>query len=297
MAPVHVLQLDGEQIKLAIQKEGRLTEATLQLLRTAGLQFESAKQRLFSVCRNFPLAILYVRDDDIPEYVADGVADLGIVGQNLVQETERPVEELLPLNYGHCALMVAVPRESQIQSVEQLAGCKIATSYPVTTRRFFLERGINVDITTISGSVELAPTLGVSSAIVDLVSSGSSLKLNDLIPLEQVLQSQAALIANGDVFKDEQKSLFTNRLLMRLKGVLNARSYKYIMMNAPREALPAIVDLSSGMRSPTVLPTADAEWISVHIAVAEDTFWESIEQLRELGAQGILVSPIEKLFL
>jgi ATP phosphoribosyltransferase len=297
MTPVNVLQLDGEQIKLAIQKEGRLTESTLQLLRTAGLQFESAKQRLFSVCRNFPLAILYVRDDDIPEYVADGVADLGIVGQNLVQEAERPVEEVLPLNYGHCTLMVAVPRESQIKSVEQLASCKIATSYPVSTRRFFRERGINVEITTISGSVELAPTLGVSSAIVDLVSSGSSLKLNDLVPLEQVLQSQAALIANEDVFQDEQKSLLMNRLLMRLNGVLNARSFKYIMMNAPRGALPAIVNLSSGMRSPTVLPTADPDWIAVHLAVAEDVFWESIEQLRALGAQGILVSPIEKLFL
>lgn len=297
MTPTHILQIDGEQIKLAVQKEGRLTEATLQLLRTAGLQFESAKQRLFSVCRNFPLAILYVRDDDIPEYVADGVADLGIVGQNLVQETERPVEELLPLNYGHCTLMVAVPRESEIQSVEQLAGCKIATSYPVSTHRFFQARGISVDITTISGSVELAPTLGVSTAIVDLVSSGSSLKLNDLVPLETVLQSQAALIANSATFQDEQKALCVNRLLMRLKGVINARSFKYIMMNAPREALPAIVELSSGMRSPTVLPTADPNWVSVHIAVAEDVFWESIEQLRELGAQGILVSPIEKLFL
>ncbi len=297
MTPVNVLQLDGEQIKLAIQKDGRLTEATLQLLRTAGLQFESAKQRLFTVCRNFPLAILYVRDDDIPEYVADGVADLGIVGQNLVREAERPVEELLPLNYGHCTLMVAVPRESHIQSVEHLAGCKIATSYPVTTRQFFQERGINVDITTISGSVELAPTLGVSTAIVDLVSSGSSLKLNDLVPLESVLQSQAALIANPTTFKDEQKSVILNRLLMRLNGVINARSYKYIMMNAPRKALPSIVELAAGMHSPTVLPTADPDWISVHIAVAEDVFWESIEQLRELGAQGILVSPIEKLFI
>jgi ATP phosphoribosyltransferase len=219
------------------------------------------------------------------------------VGQNLVREAERPVEELLPLNYGHCTLMVAVPRESHIQSVEQLAGCKIATSYPVTTRQFFQERGINVDITTISGSVELAPTLGVSSAIVDLVSSGSSLKLNDLVPLESVLQSQAALIANTTISRDEQKALVLNRLLMRLKGVLNARSYKYIMMNAPREVLPSIVELAAGMHSPTVLPTADPDWISVHIAVAEDVFWESIEQLRALGAQGILVSPIEKLFI
>ncbi|HTK06505.1 MAG TPA: ATP phosphoribosyltransferase [Ktedonobacteraceae bacterium] len=297
MKGTNTLQLPKEHVKLAIQKEGRLTESTLELLHTAGLHIEAYKQRLFSSCRNFPLTVLFVRDDDIPEYVSEGVVDLGIVGKNLVVETQQVVEELLPLNYGHCTLTVAIPRESSIENIQQLAGRKIATSYPITTKKFFEEQNIDVDIITISGSVEVTPALGVASAIVDLVSTGSSLKLNDLVPLKTVLQSQSLLIAHPASVQDETKAPLIDSLLMRFRGVMNARSFKYIMMNAPTKNVPAITELCTGLRSPTVLPTADPEWVAVHIAVPEDDFWNIIEQLRILGSQGILVTPIEKLFL
>ncbi len=291
------MELPKEQIKLAIQKEGRLTKSTLDLLHTAGLQIEAYKQRLFSTCRNFPLTLLFVRDDDIPEYVSEGVVDLGIVGKNLVVETQQVVEEVLSLNYGHCTLSVAVPRESNIDSIQQLAGRKIATSYPVTTKKFFEEHNIDVDIITISGSVEIAPALGVAAAIVDIVSTGSSLKLNDLVPLTTVLQSQSMLIANPASVQDDFKSRLIDNLLLRFRGVMNARAFKYVMMNAPAKNVPAIAELCTGLRSPTVLPTADPEWVAIHIAVPENDFWNIIEQLKDLGSQGILVSPIEKLFL
>lgn len=290
-------KLNGENVKLAIQKEGRLTEETLNLLRTAGLHFESYKQRLFSSCRNFPLDILYVRDDDIPEYVAEGVVDLGIVGRNLVVETQQPVDELLALDYGHCTLTIAVPSDSEITDLAQLAGLKVATSYPVATRRFFAERDIEVEVITISGSVEITPALGVATAIADLVSTGSSLKLNDLTPLASILQSQSLLVANRGLKVDERKASIVERLLLRFKGTLAAREYKYIMMNAPRDALPRIFAITPGLKSPTVLPTADPDWVAVHTVVREDVFWEVIEQLRLLGTQGILVSPIEKMFI
>jgi ATP phosphoribosyltransferase len=297
MKGTSALQLPEEHIKLAIQKEGRLTESTLELLHTSGLEIESYKQRLFSSCRNFPLTVLFVRDDDIPEYVSEGVVDLGIVGKNLVVETQQVVEELLLLNYGHCALTVAVPRESNFETIQQLAGRKIATSYPITTKKFFEEQHIDVEIITISGSVEITPALGVASAIVDLVSTGSSLRLNDLVPLKTVLQSQSMLIANPASLVDEEKSRLVEKLLLRFRGVMNARSFKYIMLNAPSKNVPAITELCTGLRSPTVLPTADPEWVAIHIAVPEDDFWNIIERLRSLGSQGILVSPIEKLFL
>jgi ATP phosphoribosyltransferase len=291
------LELPKEHIKLAIQKQGRLTESTLELLHTSGLHIEAYKQSLFSSCRNFPLTILFVRDDDIPEYVSEGVVDLGIVGRNLIVETQQVVEEILPLNYGHCTLAVAVPRESGIESIQQLAGRKIATSYPITAKKFFEEQHVNVDIITISGSVEIAPALGVASAIVDIVSTGSSLKLNDLVFLTSVLQSQSVLVANPVSLQDDFKARLIDSLLMRFRGVMNAQSFKYIMMNAPARNVPAITELCTGLRSPTVLPTADPEWVAIHIAVPEENFWNIIEQLRDLGSQGILVSPIEKLFL
>ncbi len=290
-------KFNGDHIKLAIQKDGRLTEDTRNLLRTVGLHFESYKQRLFSICRNFPLDILYVRDDDIPEYVAEGVVDLGIVGQNLVAESEKPVRELLPLNYGHCALMVAVPAESGIHEIRQLAHNKIATSYPVTTNRFFEEHEIPVNIITISGSVEITPALGVSSAIVDLVSTGSSLKLNDLVPIATVLDSQSTLIANESSIENRLKKAIIDRLITRFRGVLAATDYKYVMMNVPSSALEYITHTMPGLKSPTILPTADPQWTAVHTAIREDMFWDAIEQLKEHGAQGILVSSIEKMFI
>ncbi|GHO87263.1 ATP phosphoribosyltransferase [Dictyobacter formicarum] len=290
-------KLSGDHIKLAIQKDGRLTEDTRNLLRTVGLHFESYKQRLFSICRNFPMDILYVRDDDIAEYVAEGVVDLGIVGRNLVVEADKPVEEIMPLNYGHCSLKVAVPAESGISRIEQLAGCKVATSYPVTTSRFFEERNVDVNVITISGSVEITPALGVASAIVDLVSTGSSLRLNDLIAIENVLDSQSVVIANRDSLADNQKAAIVERLLTRFRGVMAASEYKYVMMNVPASALEYISTIMPGLKSPTVLPTADPSWMAVHTAIREDMFWDVIEELKTLGAQGILVSSIEKMFV
>ncbi|GCE11447.1 ATP phosphoribosyltransferase [Tengunoibacter tsumagoiensis] len=292
-----MVKLNGDHLKLAIQKDGRLTEDTRNLLRTVGLQFDAYKQRLFSNCRNFPMDILFVRDDDIPEYVAEGVVDLGIVGRNLMVEAEKNVQELMPLNYGQCTLMVAVPADSGISDVKQLAGCKVATSYPNSTQRFFAERDIPVNVIPISGSVEITPALGVAAAIVDLVSTGSSLKLNDLVAIDTVLESQSIIIANPNSLSNTHKSSIIERLLTRFRGVLSAAEYKYVMMNVPSHELDYVSNLMPGLKSPTVLPTADPEWMAVHTAIREDVFWEAIEELKRRGAQGILVSSIEKMFV
>ncbi|GCE17776.1 ATP phosphoribosyltransferase [Dictyobacter kobayashii] len=203
----------------------------------------------------------------------------------------------MPLNYGHCSLKVAVPAESGISRIEQLAGCKVATSYPATTSRFFKERNVDVNVITISGSVEITPALGVASAIVDLVSTGSSLRLNDLVAIDNVLDSQSVVIANRDSMAHEQKAAIVERLLTRFRGVIAASEYKYVMMNVPTSALEYISTIMPGLKSPTVLPTADPAWMAVHTAIREDMFWDVIEELKTLGAQGILVSSIEKMFV
>lgn len=290
-------KLNDDHLKLAIQKDGRLTEDTRNLLRTVGLHYETYKRQLFSICRNFPLDILYVRDDDIAEYVAEGVVDLGIVGRNLVVESEKPVRELLALNYGHCSLKVAVPADSGITSIEQLDGCKVATSYPVTTTRYFAEQQIDAKVITISGSVEITPALGIASAIVDLVSTGSSLRLNDLVPIANVLDSQSTVIGNLHSVNNPEKRVIIERLLTRFQGVIAASEYKYVMMNVPQESLEYITTIMPGLKSPTVLPTADANWMAIHTAIRENVLWDVIEELKSLGAQGILVSPIEKMFV
>jgi len=288
---------EASRLRLAIQKEGRLTDDTLALLRSIGLEFESFRRKLFSNCRNFPLALLHTRDDDIPEYVSAGTVDLGIVGRNLLYEEGVTVEELLPLGFGYCALVVAVPKESPITSVGQLAGAKIATSYPRSAQRFFDEQRVPVEIITISGSVEVAPLLGLSSAIVDLTATGSSLVLNDLRPIYTILESEAVLAANPAALADAGKKAQVDRLLLRIKGVLAARRYRYVMMNAPRAALDEIYRIVPGLKMPTVVPLSDPDWVAVHTAVSEDVFWEVIEALRAAGASEILVSPIEKLVL
>ncbi len=288
---------EASRLRLAIQKEGRLTDDTLALLRSIGLEFESFRRKLFSNCRNFPLALLHTRDDDIPEYVAAGTVDLGIVGRNLLHEEGVTVEELMPLGFGYCALVVAVPKESAITSVEQLAGAKIATSYPRSAQHFFDEQRIPVEIITISGSVEVAPLLGLSSAIVDLTATGSSLVLNDLRPIHTILESEAVLAAHPAALADAAKKAQIDRLLLRIKGVLAARKYRYVMMNAPRAALPEIYQIVPGLKMPTVVPLSDPAWVAVHTAVREEVFWEVIEALRGAGASEILVSPIEKLVL
>lgn len=287
---------DG-RLKLAIQRNGRLTDDTLKLLHSIGLEFESYGQRLYSVCRNFPLSILYGRDDDIPEYVGLGTVDLGIVGRNLIYEENVDVEELEPLGFGFCSLVVAVLRDSVYQTIDDVKRATIATSYPNSARRFFREHGAEPEIVTLSGSVEVAPGLGLADAIVELTATGSTLILNDLRPIATILDSQAVLIANRASMANPERRPDVERLLMRIRAVRTARRYKYVMMNAPESALPAIRQVVPGLKAPTVIPLAIEGWVAVHTAIEEEAFWESIERLRAAGASEILVSSLDKLLL
>lgn len=285
-------------LRMAIQRQGRLTEGTLALLHAIGLEFESYNQRLLSPCRNFPLELLYARDDDIPEYVATGTVDVGIVGQNMVHEEGADLIELLTLGYGYCSLVLAVPKDAQIDNPRDLAERRVATSYPRSTQAYFARHGIDgVEVIELSGSVEVAPTLGLADAIVDLTATGSALLLNELRPIATILQSQAALMANREVLNDPVKRADVDRLVLRMKAVVVGRRYKYVMMNAPRSALPHIRTILPGLKEPTVVPLTDPEWVAVHAAVQEETFWEVMEALHEAGASEILVAPIEKLVM
>jgi ATP phosphoribosyltransferase len=290
--------INGEgRLKLAIQRSGRLTEDTISLLHSIGLQFESYQARLFSRCRNFPLSILYGRDDDIPGYVSLGTVDLGIVGRNLIYEEGVEVEELVSLGFGYCSLVVAVLRDSPYQTLDDLQDVKIATSYPQSAQRFFAERGSNPEIISISGSVEVAPSLGLAEAIVELTATGSTLIMNDLRPIHTILESEAVLVANCEAMADPVRRANIDRLLMRINAVQAARRYKYVMMNAREEALPAIRKVVPGLKAPTIVPLAEPGWVAVHTAIEEEQFWESIERLRAAGASEILVSSLEKLLL
>jgi ATP phosphoribosyltransferase len=288
----------GERpLKLAVQRAGRLTEPTLDLLHAIGLQFESYGQRLFSHCRNFPLSILYGRDDDIPEYIGLGTVDLGIVGRNLIHEEGVAVEELAPLGFGYCELVVATLRDAPYGAPEDLLDARIATSYPRSARRYFQKLGGEPEIITISGSVEVAPSLGLADAIVELTATGSTLLLNDLRPIATILESEAVLAAHPEALTDPARRANVDRLVMRIDAVRAAKRYKYLMMNAPEAALPAIRAVVPGLKAPTIVPLADPGWVAVHTAVEEDAFWESIERLRAAGATEILVSSLEKLLL
>lgn len=290
--------MNKKNLKLAIQKSGRLTDDTLNLLRSAGLEFESYKSKLFSSCRNFPLEIVYLRDDDIPDYVASGSVDIGIVGQNLIYE-ERPtnVQKLLNLPFGFCALTLAVPKESTVQTLADLNGQTVATTYPNSTKDFFKQNGLTVETIKITGSVEIAPMLGVAEAIADLTATGSTMALNDLRPLAKIYDSQAVLIANEPCMLSVSKKQLIDRLLVRFQGVLSAKNYKYVMMNAPAEILSQLKEITPGLKSPTVASLAESGWISVQTVIKEDTFWETIEKLKLAGASGIIILPIEKIIL
>ncbi len=289
-------ELNSRNIKLAVQKEGRLTAETLEFLRNSGLQFESYKQKLFSLCRNFPLEILYVRDDDIPDYVEKGIVDLGIVGLNILNEKKPKAKKLLSLNYGFCSLVIAVPKESNINSIKDLKGKTIATSYPQSSKDYFKKNGISVELVEISGSVEITPALGIAQAIVDLTSSGSTMALNDLKLLTKIYDSESVLVANEASLTNGRKVLI-DKLLTRFNGVLAAKNYKYVMMNAPVEILPNVIKIVPGLKSPTVAPLAKKGWISIQTVIKEDVFWETIEKLKEAGAQGIIILPIEKIII
>lgn len=289
------MKLDGENLKIAVQKKGRLAEPSRQILKSIGLDFEHYEGRLFSPCRNFPLDILFLRDDDIPEYVQDGVADLGIVGLNVVQEKDAQVVELDALGFGTCTLSIAVPRNSAFRSVYDLENKRIATSYPRVLQRFLEMKKIKARIIEISGSVEITPSLDVADAICDLVSTGSTLQINELEPIEVVLKSEAFLIANPQSLKERSRQELTERLRVRLQGNLRARKTKYVMMNAPNKALEEIRQILPGMKSPTVMPLAEEDMVAIHSVVPEEVFWDVMEKLRKTGASDILVVPIEKM--
>lgn len=289
------IELMSAKLRIAIQKSGRLNEDSIRLLRECGIEFNNGQQKLKAEAYNFPLEVFFLRDDDIPQYVEDGVADIGIVGENVLLEKGRKVKLVERLGFGKCRLSLAIPRNEKYKSVNDLEGKRIATSYPNLLKRFLKKRRITAEIHEISGSVEIAPGIGLADAICDLVSSGSTLLTNGLREVETVLQSEAVLVANKNLDAVQQRIL--ERLLFRLHAVRKARHNKYILLNAPDAQLPEIIKLIPGMKSPTILPLAQKGWSSVHSVIQEDEFWDSIERLKAAGAEGILVVPIEKMIL
>jgi ATP phosphoribosyltransferase len=285
--------INGNRLKIGIQKSGRLYEDSVQLLRECGIDLRNVKDRLRTESDNFPLEVFFLRDDDIPQYVEDGVADCGIVGENVLFEKNKRVEVVEKLGFGKCRLAVAVPRGQGYEGVQDLAGKRIATSYPHLVGKFLSERGVQAEIHEISGSVEIAPGIGLADVVADLVSSGSTLFMNGLREVETILQSQAVLVRNP-ALAPEQSNLL-DRLLFRIQSVKKAKRNKYVLLNAPNDKLQEIIALLPGMKSPTVLPLAESGWSSVHSVLSEDEFWDRIERLKAAGAQGILVVPIEKM--
>lgn len=282
-------------LRIAIQKSGRLYEDSVQLLKECGIELRNVKDRLRTVSENFPIEVFFLRDDDIPEYVEDGVADIGIVGQNVLAEKNRKVDTVEALGFGKCRLSIAVPKSVDYEGVASLEGKRIATSYPHLVKTFLAENKVTASIHEISGSVEIAPGIGLSDVIVDLVSSGGTLFMNGLKEAEIILESQAVLVARKNL--DEEKIAILEKLLFRIRSVKKAKKSKYVLMNAPNDQLENIISLLPGMRSPTILPLAKEGWSSVHSVLSEDKFWEIIENLKAAGAEGILVVPIEKMIL
>lgn len=284
-----------KKLKIAIQKSGRLNENSIKILKEAGIEFDNGLNKLKAEAFNFPIEVFFLRDDDIPQYVEDGVADIGIVGENVVLEKNRELKIVDRLGFGKCRLSIAIPKDQRYKSIEDLNGKRIATSYSVILSRYLKKNKISAEIHEISGSVEIAPSIGLADAICDLVSSGSTLFTNGLKEVEVILKSEAVLVANKKLGSLKQEIL--DKLLFRIHAVRKAKSNKYILMNAPNAQLEAICSVLPGMKSPTILPLAESGWSSVHSVVQEDQFWDIIEKLKSNGAQGILVVPIEKMIV
>ncbi|HVC39183.1 MAG TPA: ATP phosphoribosyltransferase [Candidatus Dormibacteraeota bacterium] len=284
---------DQGRVRLALPNKGRLSQPAVTLLAEAGFDFESDQRRLFAPCHNYPLDLLFVRAEDISEYTQDGVVDLGITGSNLLAESGATVERWLKLGFGRCRLQLAVPEAGSLSRLDQLAGRLVATSHPRATSSFFSQNLISVRLLEISGAVEIAPLLGVADAIADLVSTGTTLATNGLRPLDTILESEAELIARQDLESDRRQP--ADHVRMVLTSVIAARDRKYLMMNAPRMAVPAIEALLPGMKSPSVLQLADPTMVALHAVVESAAVWALLSPLRELGASSILVLPIEKL--
>ena len=282
-------------LRIAVQSKGRLFEDTMNLLKETGIKVSSNKRTLLVQSSNFPLEVLFLRDDDIPQTVADGVADVGIVGENEFVERNENAEVVKRLGFSNCRISLAIPKAVDYQGVEWFNGKKIATSYPVILRKFLEEKGVKTDIHVIQGSVEIAPGIGLADGIFDIVSSGSTLVSNNLKEVEVVMKSEALLIGNKNLAEDKKAIL--DDLLFRIESVLIAEDKKYVRMNAPKAHLDEIVKVLPGLKSPTIIPLADEEWCSVHAVLDEKHFWEIVGQLKALGAEGILVTPIEKMIL
>jgi len=282
-------------LKIAVQKNGRLSEKSLQLLNECGIKLSNGERRLKAASPNFPVEILFLRDDDIPQYVEEGVADVGILGENEVWEKNKNITIVKQLGFASCKLSLAIPKDAVYTGLDYFNNKKVATSYPRILNSFFAENNLNVAIETISGSVEIAPAIGLADAIFDIVSTGSTLQINGLREVEVVTKSQAVLISNPNL--DAEKQQILDKLLFRIQSVKNAAENKYILLNAPNESVAEISAILPGMKSPTVLPLAEPGWSSIHSVIREDTFWDIIDQLKGLGAEGILVTNVEKMIL
>ncbi len=282
-------------IRIAVQKSGRLSDDSLSLIKECGIKFYNGTGKLKSTSTNFPVEFLFLRDDDIPGYVADGVADLGIVGENELIEKDKDVLTLKKLGFSKCRLSLAIPKGEEYPGVGYFQGKSIATSYPKILSDYLTSKNIKAEIHEISGSVEIAPSIGLAEGIFDIVSSGSTLMMNGLKEVEEVFKSEAVLIGNNNL--SEWKKAILDKLLFRINAVQTGKSNKYVLMNVPNTSIPRIIELIPGMRSPTILPLAQEGWSSVHSVLSEDQFWENIEELRAAGAEGILVVPIEKMVL
>ncbi|MEM7103295.1 MAG: ATP phosphoribosyltransferase [Bacteroidota bacterium] len=282
-------------LRIAVQKSGRLSEDSLDLIKSCGISWPKNKSRLVARSYNFPLELLFLRDDDIPQYVSDGVADVGIVGENEIAENEQEVEMVEHLGFSKCRLSIAVPKEMDFGNIHHLDGMSIATSYPNILKNYLSENTINADVHEISGSVEIAPGIGLAGAICDIVSSGSTLLSNGLKEVAKVMDSEAVLIANPGLSAEKQALL--DQLSFRIRSVKRAGQYKYVLMNVPNASINSVTRLIPGMKSPTVLPLGIEGWSSLHSVVKEKEFWGVIDELRQIGAEGILVIPIEKMIL
>jgi ATP phosphoribosyltransferase len=286
---------NNEILRMALQKSGRLHDDSLKLLHEAGIRFNNGQGQLKIRANNFPLEFLFLRNSDIPNYVRDGVVDVAIVGENLLVEKGEDLETVLKLGFARCHLSLAVPKAVDYPGLTWWNGKRIATSYPHTLRKFLEKHGINASIHTISGSVEIAPNIGLADGICDLVSSGSTLLQNRLKEVEKLLDSEAVLATRPGLEEDKQQIL--DDLIFRLNAVLTAGNNKYVLLNAPNDRLEAIKKILPGMKSPTVMPLAESGWSSVHSVISEDDFWEVIDQLKAHGAEGILIIPIEKMVI
>jgi ATP phosphoribosyltransferase len=282
-------------LRIAVQKSGRLNEDSMRILKDIGISIDNGKDQLKASARNFPLEVFYLRNGDIPQYLRDGVVDAAIIGENVLIEKGSEIEFVERLGFSKCKVSIAVPKESNANSLKDLAGKRIATSYPETVKQFLKQQNIEAQLHKINGSVEIAPNIGLADGICDIVSSGSTLFKNGLKEIEVLLKSEAVLAVSPQISSD--RKVILEKIQFRIQSVLKGRNSKYVLLNAPNEKLDAILKLLPGMRSPTVLPLAEEGWSSVHTVISKNEFWEIIEDLKANGAEGILVCPIEKMVL